>query len=82
MKYKELKNKSDKELNKILTDWQEKLRDLKFKTAADQLKNIRELRDVKKTIAKTIFLLSQKNKDNVPAKVIQIKDQSSDNKTK
>ena len=57
MDYKELKNLSEKEWQKILGETREKLRDLKFKVASNQVKNIRELRQAKKTIARVLFLL-------------------------
>ena len=60
MKFKELKTKSDKELQKILTDLRHNLREQRFKIASNQLKNIREIRQTKKTIAKILFLLVQK----------------------
>lgn len=60
MKFKEIKNKPEKELRKILEDLQEKSRELRFRSNSDQLKNIRELREVKRTIARILFLLNQK----------------------
>ena len=69
MEFKEFKNKSEKELQKLLSDFREKLRELRFKSASDQLKNVREPREVKKTIAQILFLLGKKKeetKDNKP----------------
>jgi len=60
MKFKELKNKPEKELQKLLAESHDKLRELKFKSASDQLKNVRELRQAKKTIARILFLLNPK----------------------
>lgn len=57
MKYKELKNLKESEQRKVLAETQDKLRDLKFKVASNQVKNIRELRLAKKTIARILFLL-------------------------
>lgn len=57
MDYKELKNLSEKDLQKILGEIRDKLRDFKFKVASNQIKNIRELRKAKKTIARILFLL-------------------------
>ena len=68
MKYKELKKKAEPELQKILDDLRDKLRDLRFKTASDQVKNIRELRDTKKTIAQILFLLGEKKKATINTK--------------
>jgi len=65
MKFKELKTKSDKELQKLLAEWREKSRELRFKVSSEQLKNVREVRKVKKTLAQIMFLLSQKNRSGV-----------------
>ena len=62
MKFRELKNKPDQELQKFLSDWRDKLHDLRFKTASNQLKNIREIRETKKTIARVLYLLNQRKK--------------------
>ncbi|MFH1745368.1 MAG: 50S ribosomal protein L29 [bacterium] len=55
---KELKNKSKKELQKILSESREKLRDLRFKDANKQVKNVREIRVERKTVARVMFLLN------------------------
>jgi ribosomal protein L29 len=62
MEYKELKTKSESELRAILAQDREKLRDLGFKVSSNQLKNIREVRVLKKSIAKILFLLSVNKK--------------------
>ena len=61
MKFAELKNKPEAELKKTLSELRDKLRDLRFKTASKQLKNVREVRQIKKTIARILTLLKQKN---------------------
>ncbi len=61
MEYKELIKQSKAELNRILTESRDKLRDLRFKDANKQLKNVREIRLIKKTIAQILTLLN-KNK--------------------
>jgi ribosomal protein L29 len=58
MKIKELRMKSEKELTLLLASSREKLRDLKFKAANKQLKDVREIRDVKKLIAQVLTLLN------------------------
>jgi len=65
MKIKELKNKSDNELHTMLKDLRDKLCGLNFKVAQKQLKNIRHVREIKKTIAQilTILNLKKNNKD-------------------
>ena len=59
MEFKELKQKPTGELKKILSENLEKLRDLRFKVAAKQLKNIREIRVVKKLNARILTLLNK-----------------------
>lgn len=64
MKYKELKDKKISELHKLLNDKREKLRELRFKDANKQLKNVREIREVKKTIAKLLTVLNKDKEKN------------------
>ncbi|NUM25019.1 MAG: 50S ribosomal protein L29 [Candidatus Buchananbacteria bacterium] len=69
MKFKELKTKTEKELQKLLADFRLNLRELKFKSSADQLKNVRELRRVKRNIAQILMLLSNKHQAKPEAEV-------------
>ena len=63
MKYKEIKEKTTPELQMMLRAQREKLRELRFKVSAKQLKNIREIRVLKKNIAHILTLLRErKNK--------------------
>ena len=57
MKTKELQQKSKSELQKILSDNREKLRQLRFDLAAGKVKNVREVRKIKKDIARILTLL-------------------------
>jgi len=52
LKAKELRLKTKEELKKLLEESQNKLRDLYFGISLKQLKNVRDLRKVKKLIAK------------------------------
>jgi ribosomal protein L29 len=61
MDQKELQSKDAQELKKLLQINQEKLRELRFKDSNKQLKNIRELRVVRKLIAQ-ILTITNKNK--------------------
>ncbi len=61
MELKELKKKSEKELHKILAESRDKLRDLRFKDANKQLKNVREIRKIRGTIARVLTLLNEGN---------------------
>lgn len=60
MKFKELQGKKEGELQKILNEGREKLRDLRFKVASKQFKDVREVREVKKLIARALTLLNKK----------------------
>jgi len=68
MKWKELKEKSDGELKKLLKGSREHLREVHFKVANDQLKNVREIRKVKKTIAQILTLLKERRTKKLPNK--------------
>ncbi|MDI6591658.1 MAG: 50S ribosomal protein L29 [Patescibacteria group bacterium] len=57
MKIRELRQKSKPELQKMLQDWREKLRKLRFDLASGKVKNVREIREVKKDIARILTLL-------------------------
>lgn len=62
MDIKEIKNKPLSELNHLLGDLRKKLSDLKFKVSQNQLKNIREIRTIKKDIAKVLTVMTSVNK--------------------
>lgn len=53
----ELKSKGAVELGTMLKASREELRDLRFKVASDQHKDIRELRDIRKRIARIMTIL-------------------------
>lgn len=59
MTIKELRQLGEKELQKLVEEMNEKLRDLRFKAARRELKNIREVRETKKTIARILTLRKQ-----------------------
>jgi large subunit ribosomal protein L29 len=60
MDIKELKKKSEGELQKLLSETREKLRELNFKDANKQLKNVREIRETKKSVAQILTMLNSK----------------------
>jgi ribosomal protein L29 len=62
MELKELKMKNEKELNAFLSEQREKLREIRFRDASKQLKNIREIRMAKKMIARIHTVLKSKKK--------------------
>lgn len=59
--FKELKNKSQAELHGMLKENRELWRDLTFKDANKQLRDVRQLRRIKKTIAQILTLLNKKD---------------------
>ena len=62
MEFKELKNKTEKELQALLAESREKLRIARFKDASKQLKNVREIRLVRAVIANILTLLNAAKK--------------------
>ena len=57
MKIIELKQKNKEELQRILTEDRERLRVLRFDLAAGKVKNVREIRKIRKDIARILTLL-------------------------
>ena len=58
MEFKEIKKKSESDLHKILADSRDKLRDLRFKDANKQLKDVRAVRKTRTIIAQILTLLN------------------------
>jgi ribosomal protein L29 len=54
----ELKNKSGAELERLAKELQVKLRGLRFDLAAGKIKNVNELRNTKKQIARVLTFLT------------------------
>jgi len=79
MKIKELREKSDVELNKLLTELQSKLQDLRFAVAGRRLKRVREMREAKKGIARILTLMKERelasNKVEAPAQKVEAKEE-------
>lgn len=63
MKMKELREKNEKEISKLLARARENLRDLRFKVSQKQLKNIREIRKIKKNIARILTIIKEKQQN-------------------
>ncbi len=63
MKAFEIKQKSKKELKEALIEKKEKLRQLRFNLASGKVKNVREIRMIKKEIARILTFLSEINSD-------------------
>ena len=62
MDFKEITTKNEDELKKLLEDSQEKERELRFKDSNRQLKNVREIRSLKKNIARISTILTKNKK--------------------
>lgn len=60
MTVKELREKSDGELKQLLKDERERVRELRFKVSQDQHKDVRELREAKKLVARILTLMREK----------------------
>lgn len=58
---KELRQKKEKELRDLLIQDREKLGQLKFNLASKKLKNVREIRDLRRKIAKVLTILNKKD---------------------
>lgn len=62
MKIAELREKTEKELEAVMAESRAALRSARFKVAFKQLKNVRELRVHKHTIARICTLIKQGKK--------------------
>ncbi|MFA5358786.1 MAG: 50S ribosomal protein L29 [Patescibacteria group bacterium] len=71
MEFKELKLKAEAELQKLLKSQREKMRDLRFKIANKQQKNVREIRVIKKEIAQILTIINGRKTGKI-AKVAAI----------
>ncbi len=59
MKTDEFRQKTKEELRKLLKDNREKLRQLRFDLSAGKVKNVREIRKIKKDIARILTIFKQ-----------------------
>ena len=62
LKIREIREKSLIELGHEITEQRRHCRDLKFKIAAKQLKNVRQLRTAKKWLAKLLTVQQEKKR--------------------
>jgi large subunit ribosomal protein L29 len=61
MKIKELGQKTEKELRDLLIESRQKLGQLKFDLSSKKLKNVREIRELKKDIARILTILKDRH---------------------
>ena len=59
MKKDEIKTKPKSDLNRLVREKRERLRLLRFNLAAGKLKNVREIREIKKEIARILTKLRE-----------------------
>lgn len=59
MKIRELRQKTNTELKKTLVDLRDKLRELRFNLSGGKVKNIKEVHQTKKDIARILTLLNE-----------------------
>ena len=65
MKTSELRKKSNSELDKLLKDSREKIRSLRFNLIGGKVKNVRDVRDVKRDVAKILTLLNETTEEEI-----------------
>ncbi len=59
MKIKEIRGKNNEELKKLLIEKRENVRKLRFDIASKQVKNMREIRNAKKDVARILTILKE-----------------------
>jgi ribosomal protein L29 len=62
MEIKELRQKGEDELKKLLKLHREQLREMRFKISTKQYKDVREIREVRHLIARVLTVLKEKSK--------------------
>jgi len=62
MKTQELRKQDKKDLQKSVQDLNKKLSDLRFKFSANQLKNVKEMHNTKKEIARILTIMRENSK--------------------
>ena len=67
MELADIKQKNTKDLQSLLAEKREELRELKFKVSEKQLKDVRSIREIKKAIAQILTLINQ-NKEKTTNK--------------
>ncbi|MEY4744960.1 MAG: Ribosomal protein [Candidatus Parcubacteria bacterium] len=62
MKISELREKTDLELDRMLAEFRNKVRDLRFRVTARQLSDVRDIRETRKAIAQILTLKRSRRK--------------------
>ena len=63
MNTEELLKRDKNELKKMIQDLNKKLNDIRFKKASNKLKNVNEIRNVKKEIARILTIINRNSKE-------------------
>lgn len=59
---KEIRQKSIKECQQLLAENREKLRNLRFEMVNKRLKNVKEIKEIQKTIARILTVFKEKSR--------------------
>jgi large subunit ribosomal protein L29 len=59
MEISQLRKKSKKEMNRLLLEKRDRLRELRFDLASGRIKNVREMRQLRRDIARILTLLKE-----------------------
>lgn len=65
MKAKQLREKNNKELQELLKELREKLIRVRFDMASGKVKNIKEIRFIKKDIARILTILKERELEKI-----------------
>jgi len=60
MKASELRQKTEKELQRLLTEKRDKLRELRFDLVSGKVKNVGEIRKIRRNIARILTIINEK----------------------
>jgi len=63
MKIKELGQKNDNELKRLLAENQKKIGELKFDLNSKKIKNVKEMSGLKRDVARILTILNKKDND-------------------
>lgn len=63
MDFQELQQKETKELHQLLAQYRDKLRELRFKDANKQLRDVTQIKKTKKQISRILTLLNSRDKN-------------------
>ncbi len=64
MKIEEIRKKDKKELEKLSQDLKKKLSDIRFKFSSNKLKNVKEISDTKREIARILTIVNEQKTEN------------------